>query len=153
MMLLPPGALHAVSSSVACVDSPLVSLYNLENAYLLLAFHENSPEKRERRLILRDPTPKKTAVFFNERFMPARHEEACHEKHISRKYLVYKGLPNDEVGEARGTIFRETRPGGLVSTPAISSKKSWEGYRRTGQRRVFTRAKTTLVHFKKWQER
>ena len=43
--------------------------------------------------------------------MAARHEEGCHENNILKQFPVCKGLSNDDVGTARGTVFREIRPG------------------------------------------
>ena len=45
-------------------------------------------------------------------------------------YYLQKGLSNDDVGVARGTVHRRYGQK-LVSKPAISSEKSWVGYRRT----------------------
>ena len=71
--------------------------------------------------------PPKPAFFFNERFMAARHEEGCYGMHFSMHFLVCRGLSNDDVGVARGTVSQETRPGAGVSKPAISSKKNVGG--------------------------
>ena len=49
--------------------------------------------------------------FTNVYFMTARHEEGCYEKNIFKYFLVCIGLPNDDVGVSRVTIFQETRPG------------------------------------------
>ena len=66
----------------------------------------------------------KPAIFFNERFVAARHEERCFAKSIFVYFLFGKGLSNDDVGVARGAIFQEKSYGGkLVSKPAISLKK------------------------------
>ena len=76
-------------------------------------------------LILRY-NPPEPAVFFNERFTDARHEEGCFRKNIFSIFLYPKeALSNDDVGMAR----RYGRK--LVSKPAISLNESWGGYRRT----------------------
>ena len=48
--------------------------------------------------------------------MAARHEEGCHEKIILRIFFVCKGLSNDDVGGARGTILEEIQPGAGFKT-------------------------------------
>ena len=48
--------------------------------------------------------------------MAARHEEGCYEKSILKQFHVCKGLSNDDVGAARGTIFQEIRPGAGFKT-------------------------------------
>ena len=63
--------------------------------------------------------------------MAARYEEGCYGRYIFTHFLVREGLSTDDVGVAKGTLFREIRPGELVSKPAISLKNSWGvGYRR-----------------------
>ena len=57
------------------------------------------------RLILPKPPPK-TAIFFDERFMAARHGEGCSETNISMYFLVCEGLSNDGVGVAKGIVFQ-----------------------------------------------
>ena len=42
-------------------------------------------------------------------------------------FLRGEGLSNDDVGGARGTVFREIQPVELVSKPAISLKTNWGG--------------------------
>ena len=37
--------------------------------------------------------------------MAASREEGCYEKSILKHFHVYKGLSNDDVGVARGTVF------------------------------------------------
>ena len=48
--------------------------------------------------------------MFNERFMAARHEKGCYEKHVPMYFLVGGGLLNDDVGVSRGTAFQKIRP-------------------------------------------
>ena len=65
--------------------------------------------------------------------MAARPKEGCSYNFgnkVSIYFLVCKGLPIDDVGVSRDTVFQETRSE-LVLKPPISSKKSWGGYRRT----------------------
>ena len=65
----------------------------------------------------------------------------CEKYSIFRYFLVCKGLSNDDVGVARGTVFQEIRPGGLFSKPMISLEKCWGGYyRRTTRDRGVTRS-------------
>ena len=71
--------------------------------------------------------------------MAARHEEGFYEKDILIYSLVWKGLSNDGVGVAKGTVFKEIRPG---SKPAISPKETLGGHRRTTR----NRNATTAVH-------
>ena len=62
-------------------------------------------------------SPKKTAVFFNERFMAVRHEEGFYEKkdlHISSCVFMFAKDSNDDVGVARSAEFQELRPGAGV---------------------------------------
>ena len=87
------------------------------------------------------PPPKKTAIFFNERFVTARYEEGCHEKYIYiyifTFILVREGLSTDDVGVGqRAPCFRRYGRG-LVSKPAISLEKSWGGYRSKTKTRSF----------------
>ena len=42
--------------------------------------------------------------------MAARHEEGRYEKNVFRYFFVRKGLSNDDVGVARGTVSQEIRP-------------------------------------------
>ena len=46
----------------------------------------------------------------NERSMAARYEERCYETIIWKCFLVCKGLSNDDVGVASGTLFQQIRP-------------------------------------------
>ena len=48
--------------------------------------------------------------------MAARHEEGCYEKNILKHFHACKGLSNDDVGAARGTVFQEIRPGADFKT-------------------------------------
>ena len=62
------------------------------------------------------PPQSKTAVFFNERFMGARHDEGCYETNILPRFLDCKGLSNDD-----GRVAYSWRYGlELVSKPAMS---------------------------------
>ena len=63
--------------------------------------------------------------------MAARQEEGRYQAQLFLYFLVCKGLSNDDVGVAWGNAFLRIYGGELVSKPAISLKKSWEGYRRT----------------------
>ena len=49
----------------------------------------------------------------NERFVAARHKEVCIEKSLFVHVFVCKGLSNDDIGVARGTVFQEIGPGAL----------------------------------------
>ena len=62
------------------------------------------------------PPKKKPVIFFDERFMAARHEEGCHGKTIFTYFPVCKGLSNDDIGVARGTVILETRTEAGVKT-------------------------------------
>ena len=78
--------------------------------------------------VLTAPTiaPPKTGGFLQRRtnvFMAARHEEGCYEKSILEQFHVRKGLSNDDVGAARGTIFQETRPGAGFKTGDFVQEK------------------------------
>ena len=55
-------------------------------------------------------------MFFNERFMAARHEDGRFAKRNFMYFLVCKGLSNDDVGGTRGTEFQEIRPGAGFET-------------------------------------
>ena len=57
------------------------------------------------------PPPREPAIPFNERFMAARHEEGCYENNFCKYVLVCKGLSNDDIEVARGTVFQKIRPG------------------------------------------
>ena len=57
-------------------------------------------------------------------------KEGCNEKNVFVYVFVCKELSGDDVGVARAAVFQEIRQE-MVSKPAISSKKSWGGYRRT----------------------
>ena len=53
-------------------------------------------------------------------------------KNISSHIFLFekKGLSNDDIGGARGTLFQETRPGAGFKTGDFVKEK-WGGYRRT----------------------
>ena len=76
-------------------------------------------------------------MFSNERFTAARQEEGRYETQLFVYFLACKGLSNDDVGVARGTVFQEIRGRELVSQPAISSTKSWGGQDRRTSPAVF----------------
>ena len=61
--------------------------------------------------------------------MAARHEEGWSETYTSTHFLIYEGLSEYGVGVAKGTVFRDTRPGAgwFQNHPAISFEKSWGG--------------------------
>ena len=79
-------------------------------------------------MILREPPPK-TAIFFNERFMAARHKEGCYLRNASVHFFVGKTLPNNDVEVGQGIAHLRRYGRELVSKPAISLKKCWGGYR------------------------
>ena len=62
----------------------------------------------------------------NERFVAARHEEGCYEENIFIHCFVCKGLSNDDVGVARGTLFEEIRPDAGFKTDDFV-KENWGG--------------------------
>ena len=47
----------------------------------------------------------------NEGFTAAQHDQGCYKKALVTHFLVFKGLSNDDVGVARGTVFRENAAG------------------------------------------
>ena len=52
--------------------------------------------------------PPEPAIFFNERFLAARHEERCYKNiYIHTRFLVGEGLSNDNVGMASSAVFQE----------------------------------------------
>ena len=56
--------------------------------------------------------------------MAAAHEELCYMKKKNILiYLVCKGLLNDDVGVARGTMFQEIRPGAGFKTGDFVEEK------------------------------
>ena len=66
--------------------------------------------------------------------MATRHEEGRCEKNILKRFHVCKGLSNDDVGAARGTVVKEIRRGADFKSGYFSLKKSWGGLpRRTSQ--------------------
>ena len=70
---------------------------------------------------------KNTTTFFNERFVADRHKKECHEKVSSKCILVCKGLSNDGVGVASGTVFQEIRPGAGFKTGYFVNEKCGGG--------------------------
>ena len=66
------------------------------------------------------PPPRKPAMFFDERFMAAPHDEGFNEKTIFTCFLVCEGpllLSNDDdFGVARGMVFQEICPGAGFKT-------------------------------------
>ena len=64
------------------------------------------------------------------RMLADRHEEGCYENNTF-KYtsLLAKGLPNDDVGVAKGAPYFRRYGRELVSKPAVSLKNRWGGYR------------------------
>ena len=73
--------------------------------------------------------PCKTSDFFDEVFMKtAPHEEGYYKKNIL-KHFVCKGLSNDDVMVARGTVFqeREIRPGAGFETGDFFRQRKVEG--------------------------
>ena len=50
--------------------------------------------------------PLKLAILFNERVVAARHEEGCYKETRLTYFLVSKGLSNDDVRVATGTVFQ-----------------------------------------------
>ena len=55
-------------------------------------------------------SPIKTAIFCNEAFVAARHEEECSNKTTFMYYLFCNRLVHDDVGVARGIVFQEVLP-------------------------------------------
>ena len=49
-------------------------------------------------------------LIFNKRFKAARHEKGCYEQNISIYFFFCKGLSNDDIAVARGTVFQEIWP-------------------------------------------
>ena len=92
--------------------------------------HENNVEKTGSTI----RPPPKTAILFNERFMAARQEERRYDTQLFVYFLVCKGLSNDGVGVARGTVFEEIRPGASFKTGDFVNEKLGGGYRRTTQK-------------------
>ena len=56
---------------------------------------------------------KKRAIFFNERTFHdcSRHQKGCDENNAFVYLVACKGLPNDDVGVARGAAFQEIQAG------------------------------------------
>ena len=56
--------------------------------------------------------------------MAAGHEEGCYDKSTLKRFPDYNnGLPNDDVGEARGTVFQEIRPGSWLQNRRFRRRK------------------------------
>ena len=55
--------------------------------------------------------------------MDARHKESCQDKNVFTYFLVCKGLSNDDVGAARGSVFQEIRPGAGFKTVGFVEEK------------------------------
>ena len=74
-----------------------------------------------------DSHPKKPAIFFNERFVAARHEEGRYEqKKKSFTYsLACKRSSKNEVGVARGIVFQKIRPGAGFDTGDFIQERLW----------------------------
>ena len=81
------------------------------------------------------PLQKKTVIVFNERFMAARHEkeDAKNKAHPQASMFLFakKGLSNDDVGLAGGTVFEGIRPGAGFKTGDFAKEKLGGGHRRT----------------------
>ena len=69
-----------------------------------------------------DP-PVKPATFFNKRFMAARQEGGRYESQLFVYVLVCKGLSDDDVGVAWGTVSEEIRPAAGVKTSDLVIEK------------------------------
>ena len=95
------------------------------------------------RLILRYP-PKKTAIFFNERFMAARHQEGAVQKQSTYIYLITR-LSNDEVRVPRGAVFQEIRPGAVEHERILQEKLGGGDYHVTTQHMPVVSAKTPVL--------
>ena len=48
--------------------------------------------------------------------MATRHEGGCYSVKVPVYFLVRNGLPNNDVGVARGTVFHKVRPGASFKT-------------------------------------
>ena len=48
--------------------------------------------------------------------MAARHQEDAMKTCTFKRFLVCKGLSNDDVGRARGTVFQDIQPGAGFKT-------------------------------------
>ena len=59
--------------------------------------------------------------------MAARHEEGRYKKIVSTRFIVCKGLSNDDVGVAWGTVIQEVRPGAGFKTGYFVKKKGVGG--------------------------
>ena len=57
--------------------------------------------------------------------MAALHEEGCYETNTFSCFLVCKGLSNDDVEVARGTVFQEIWPGAGFKNQRFRFKKCW----------------------------
>ena len=72
------------------------------------------------------------AIFLNERFVKAaRHEEWCYEENIFMYFFGCKGLSNDGIELAGGTVFYEIWSGVGFKTRRFPWRNVRGGYRRT----------------------
>ena len=72
-----------------------------------------------------DSPQQKTAVFFDERFVAARYEEGCYEKHLLRICSCSRmTVDRSHVGVAKGTLFQEIRPWAGFKTGDFVKDKS-----------------------------
>ena len=55
--------------------------------------------------------------------MAARHEARCYEENIFMHFLGCKGLSNDGIEVAAGTVFQEIRPGAGFKTRQFRRRK------------------------------
>ena len=72
------------------------------------------------------PRPPKPATFFNERFMAARHEEGCYEKHILTQRSCSQRAIETITSRPQGASRFKRYGRELVSKPATSLKESSE---------------------------
>ena len=54
--------------------------------------------------------------------MAAQHEEGCCEKNVLTRFLVCKGLSNDDVGAARGTVYQILLGAGFETDSFVKEK-------------------------------
>ena len=85
--------------------------------------------------------PPEPAVFFNERFMAARHKDTI-ENTVSMYFLVCKGLSIDDAGVSRNTVFQEIRPGTGFETSQFVEEKLGGA----GAERLWGCRRTTHLH-------
>ena len=65
----------------------------------------------------------KRAIFFNKRFMAARHEEGCYEKFRLRNCFFAKDYPTMTSGRIWGTEGQQIRPGACTKTSDFVKEK------------------------------